>query len=104
MQIENRVQEQSETDSLANFRSLAESFRRTLLAENKSPRTVATYSESLTAFGNFLASQVMPGDPAHIKREPRVETTRCSSPSMNAVRGSCRGTICLRTSFDQVTK
>ena len=51
MQIENRVQEQSETDSLANFRSLAESFRRTLLAENKSPRTVATYTESLRAFG-----------------------------------------------------
>ncbi len=69
MQIQNRVQEQSETDSLANFRSLAESFRRTLLAENKSPRTVATYTESLKAFGSFVASQGMPSDPAHVRRE-----------------------------------
>lgn len=66
MQTHYRVPEAVEP---ASFRSLAESFRRTLFAENKSPRTVATYSESLTGFQNFLTAQGMPGDPTRITRE-----------------------------------
>ena len=69
MAIQHEVEPSSEPDSLAAFRSLVESFRRTLLAENKSPRTVATYSESLRAFERFVVSQGMPGDPVHLRRE-----------------------------------
>lgn len=72
MQVQDRVGEQADQDSIAGFRSLAESFRRTLLAENKSPRTVATYGESLKAFQNFVTAEGMPSDPAHLRRE-RVE-------------------------------
>ena len=52
MPVQSKVQPSSEVDSFANVRALAESFRRTLLAENKSPRTVATYTESIRAFVN----------------------------------------------------
>ncbi|MDP9358875.1 MAG: tyrosine-type recombinase/integrase [Chloroflexota bacterium] len=51
------------------FRVLLLSFRRHLLAENKAPRTVQTYSESLRRFAEFLTSQGMPTDPVLVARE-----------------------------------
>ncbi len=51
------------------FRALMLSFRRHLLAENKAPRTVQTYSESLNSFAAYLAAQGMPTDPALVARE-----------------------------------
>ncbi len=54
---------------LDSYRLLTDSFRRTLLAENKSPRTIETYGESLHAFGAYLVAQGMPTVPLHINRE-----------------------------------
>jgi site-specific recombinase XerD len=45
------------------------SFRRHLLAENKAPRTIDTYLESIGQLGAFLRAQGMPTDPAAIARE-----------------------------------
>jgi len=56
-----------------SYRSLVTSFRRKLLAENKSPRTLETYGEALRLFGDFLAEQGMPSTIAGIHRE-HVET------------------------------
>lgn len=52
-----------------SYRALVESFRRKLLAENKSPRTVQTYGEGLRLFGEFLEAHGMPLTLAHIRRE-----------------------------------
>ena len=52
-----------------SYRALAESFRRTLLAENKSPKTIKTYCEAVNQLRQFLAAQGMPGEPTHITRE-----------------------------------
>ena len=54
---------------LAGYRLLTESFRRKLLAENKSPRTIQTYGEALRLFGAFVAHQGMPTDVGHLRRE-----------------------------------
>ena len=48
---------------------LAESFKRTLLAENKSPRTIETYGEALRLFSVFLRQRGMPTSVSHVKRE-----------------------------------
>ncbi|MGH2371780.1 MAG: tyrosine-type recombinase/integrase, partial [Chloroflexota bacterium] len=48
---------------------LAESFRRSLRAENKSPRTIETYDEALRLFGTFLREHEMPTKVPAIKRE-----------------------------------
>lgn len=48
---------------------MARSFRRTLLAENKSPHTVAAYMEAVRRFGLFLADHGMPTQVANIARE-----------------------------------
>ncbi len=48
---------------------LGESFRRSLRAENKSPRTIETYDEALRLFGNFLRERGMPTSVPTIKRE-----------------------------------
>jgi site-specific recombinase XerD len=48
---------------------LSASFERTLLAENKSPRTVETYGEALRLFGAFLRERGMPTSVPHVKRE-----------------------------------
>ena len=53
----------------ADYAALTESFRRSLLAENKSPKTIKTYSEALRLFGAFLVRNGMPQAVAHIKRE-----------------------------------
>ncbi len=57
----------------AAFGFLVRSFRRHLLAENKAPRTVQTYLESLNRFVTFLEGQGMPTDPTLVSRE-HVET------------------------------
>lgn len=52
-----------------SYRALVHSFRRSLLAENKSPRTLVTYGGALTLFERFLVEQGMPLEVAHIRRE-----------------------------------
>ncbi|MCA9880017.1 MAG: tyrosine-type recombinase/integrase [Thermomicrobiales bacterium] len=49
--------------------ALVRSWRRHLAAENKSPRTLQTYSESLAKFGRFLVARGMPTNPESISRE-----------------------------------
>jgi hypothetical protein len=51
---------------------LARSFRRSLVAENKSPHTISAYMEGVRLFGLHLESQGMPTDVAHIARERRM--------------------------------
>jgi site-specific recombinase XerD len=51
------------------FRTLILSFQRHLLAENKAPRTIQTYLESLRRFAEFLADRGMPTDPTLVTRE-----------------------------------
>ncbi len=59
-----------ETDPLSeSYRALVASFRRKLLAENKSPRTIQTYGEALRLFDAFLVEQGMPLALPHIRRE-----------------------------------
>jgi site-specific recombinase XerD len=57
------------TGSAAPIPALAESFRRALLAENKSPRTVQTYLESIARFVTFLERERLPLSAATIRRE-----------------------------------
>ena len=52
-----------------DYRVLAESFRRSLLAGNKAPKTVDTYMEALGQFGAFLGGQGMPQVVSHLHRE-----------------------------------
>ena len=49
--------------------SLVPSFRRTLLAENKAPRTLETYMEALDQFRRFLVAQGMPQGVSDIRRD-----------------------------------
>ena len=56
-----------------SYRLLNESFRRKLLAENKSERTIQTYGEALRLFGEFRADRGMPAQVEHLRRET-VET------------------------------
>jgi site-specific recombinase XerD len=51
------------------FQLLAESYRRSLLAENKSQRTITIYMESIALLGRFLEAQRMPTEPHAIRRE-----------------------------------
>src|SRR5262245_59106919 len=56
-------------DPLSGYRALAASFRRHLLAENKSARTVETYGEGVRLLGEFLAAAGLPTDVARLRRE-----------------------------------
>jgi site-specific recombinase XerD len=58
------------------FRALLNSWRRSLLAENRAPRTVQTYIEALTKLGQFLVDKGMPTDVASIRREHIEEFIR----------------------------
>ena len=49
--------------------SLAESYKRSLLAENKSPRTIRRYVDSLLFFRDFLRERGMPEQVGNITRE-----------------------------------
>jgi site-specific recombinase XerD len=53
----------------ATITAMAESFRRALVAENKSPRTVQTYLESVARFRVFLVAERLPVGIAAIRRE-----------------------------------
>jgi site-specific recombinase XerD len=48
---------------------LISSWRRSLEARNRSPKTVTIYTSAADAFGRYLAAQGMPTSPASIKRE-----------------------------------
>jgi hypothetical protein len=52
-----------------SYRLRAESFRRSLLAENKDAKTIKTYTEGVRLLGVFLAERGMPTEIAHIRRE-----------------------------------
>ena len=52
-----------------SYLALAQSFKRSLLAENKSPRTIETYLEAVRFFGEFLAERNMPQVVENIHRE-----------------------------------
>lgn len=57
-------------DTLAVSQKLyLDSFRRNLRAKNVADRTVQTYSESVSQFGDFLVSHGMPIDLENIRRE-----------------------------------
>lgn len=59
-----------EQDTLTGtYTLLGQSFRRSLLAQNKSPRTVQTYLEAHRLFGEFLRDRGMPLDAANVRRE-----------------------------------
>ena len=53
----------------ATITAMAESFRRALVAENKSPRTVQTYLESVARFRVFLVAERLPLGIAAVSRE-----------------------------------
>ena len=48
---------------------LAESFHRSLAAENKSPRTITAYIEALRLFDDFITTQGMPREVSSIRRD-----------------------------------
>ncbi len=50
-----------------------DAFLRSLAAENKSPRTLETYGESVAQLGAFLAERGMPTDPTAVTREHVTE-------------------------------
>jgi site-specific recombinase XerD len=64
-----RAVEQVAATAPPAFRSVVQSWRRHLAAENKAPRTLETYTESINTFVAFLVAQGMPTDPADVSRE-----------------------------------
>jgi site-specific recombinase XerD len=66
VQLSERVADER---SLGSYEALKRSFHRKLLSENKSPRTIQTYGESLRRLGDFLLAQGMPTEVASIRRE-----------------------------------
>jgi len=59
---------QIDVDS-GDYTLLRNSFRRTLLAENKAPRTIATYLAAVDELGLYLAQKGMPRVLANVRRE-----------------------------------
>ena len=51
------------------YQMVAQSFKRSLLAQNRSPRTIQSYREVVDLLGRFLAEKGMPRQPAGIRRE-----------------------------------
>src|SRR2546426_12100032 len=54
---------------LGSLAELTESFRRSLRAQNKSPRTVRVYTEALRLLTRHLDAKGMPTQVAHLRRE-----------------------------------
>jgi site-specific recombinase XerD len=54
---------------LASFQGLRESFERSLRAQNRSPKTIDTYVQSLVQFERFLVRKGMPTQVSDIHRE-----------------------------------
>ena len=59
-------QETAQIDSVA---ALAQSFRRSLLASNRAPRTIESYLEAVQLLHSFLSTSGMPVSVGNIKRE-----------------------------------
>src|SRR6266508_6258521 len=53
----------------ADYAARTQSFRRSMMAENKSPKTIKTYGEAMRLVGAFLDRNGMPQTVSHIKRE-----------------------------------
>lgn len=54
---------------IGDIGTLAASFRRSLRAQNKSPRTLEAYGSSVAALDRFLAAKGMPRAAVHVRRE-----------------------------------
>ena len=54
---------------LPTLTELGESFRRSLLAENKSPKTIKSYMEAIRFFDRYLGAQGMLVEISAIRRE-----------------------------------
>jgi len=68
--IERRqVEETTQKLSPGDLRTLAESHRRSLLAQNKSPRTIQAYGDAVRRLADFLVGRGMPTDVGNIHRE-----------------------------------
>jgi len=52
------------------FQQLSKSFRRSMLAANKSPRAVETYLEALRLFGEYLGTSRTWHEQSNTQREP----------------------------------
>jgi site-specific recombinase XerD len=52
-----------------DFPILAKSFHRSLLAQNKSPRTIQSYGEAVRLLGEYLMAQGTPTNVAGVRRE-----------------------------------
>lgn len=82
----------SEGAQIGDSTPLRDSFRRSVLAQNKAPRTIATYVAAVDMLGSFLAAQGMPQTLAHVRRE-HVEhwvTTLLASSRPATVSVRCR--------------
>lgn len=60
-------------EAAGTFEVYRSAFLRALAAENKSPRTLETYGESVAQLGAFLAARGMPTDPTAVTREHITE-------------------------------
>jgi site-specific recombinase XerD len=69
MQVHSQAQQESDDYLIDSYRVLTKSFRRSLLAQNKSPRTIQTYGEALGQFGTFVAVSGMPDSVSGLRRE-----------------------------------
>lgn len=63
------VQVAQGSTELGAFQGLQESFKRSLLAKNRSPRTIETYLDGVIRLGVFLAAQGMPQSVGALRRE-----------------------------------
>ena len=54
---------------IGTYRVLRDSFRRSLLAENKAPSTIVTYLAAIDELGAYLAEKGMPQNAGSIRRE-----------------------------------
>ncbi len=57
------------TTSLTSIEALLPSWRRSLRAENKSPKTIESYLSSAEQLATFLAERGMPTEVSAIRRE-----------------------------------
>ncbi len=76
-----------------DLRALAISYRRHLLAENRSPQTIKSYLDSIRIFALFLNGNGMPTNPEEISRE-HVESfinARPTGPAPPELRGNAHG-------------
>ena len=69
MSAPGRARRSDRTATTASVTAMAESFRRALIAENKSPRTVQTYLDSVTRFRDYLVAENLPVAVRAVRRE-----------------------------------